>query len=203
MWVAAGMDKPSCSRFGRGIKVSKRFRFCRRDEFGTRSQRGGHEWVKKTPLGLELSLKTELRVIMEFYKIGGIGEWDEYKQHLPTMNAHLATIAAALERYKAGRVERGLFPLVPKQTSAGFWIHSPLRARPGTEREAIHKWRRQRERRAAAASRIKEATDRARAAHKMTSLVVEMKTRLMRPSGMLYLGYLMSVCVLSCLIVLL
>nr|CAB3472018.1 unnamed protein product [Digitaria exilis] len=79
MWVAAGMDKPSCSRFGRGIKVSKRFRFCRRDEFGTRSQRGGHEWVKKTPLGLELSLKTELRVIMEFYKIGGIGEWDEYK----------------------------------------------------------------------------------------------------------------------------
>nr|CAB3476056.1 unnamed protein product [Digitaria exilis] len=85
---------------------------------------------------------------MEFYKIGGIGEWDEYKQHLPAMNAHLA---AALERYKAGHVERGLFHFVPKLT-------------PGAEREAIHKWRRQRERRAAAAARIKEATDRARAA---------------------------------------
>ncbi|KAF8704806.1 hypothetical protein HU200_031043 [Digitaria exilis] len=150
-----------------------------RQVFSTRSQRGGHEWVKKTPLGRELSLNTELRVIMEFYKIGGIGEWDEYKQHLPAMNAHLA---AALERYKAGHVERGLFHFVPKLTSAG----------PGAEREAIHKWRRQRERRAAAAARIKEATDRARAARKMTSLIVEMKTRLMRPSGMLYLGYLMS-----------
>ncbi|CAL4978184.1 unnamed protein product [Urochloa decumbens] len=182
----------------RGFKIiRKRFRFCRRDEFGTRSHRGGREFVKITPLGLELSLRTDLRIITETcYKMDGIHGWDAYQQHLPAIRAHIATLAAALRRYKARRVERGLFHFVPMKKSVGFWILSPLRAPPGAERKALDKWRRQRQKRAAAAALLlkKKPMDQACAS------LGEMKARLMTPSAVLYVAYLVFVSVLSCMV---
>ncbi|KAL6651780.1 hypothetical protein ACP70R_010705 [Stipagrostis hirtigluma subsp. patula] len=181
----------------------RRFRFCRRDEFGTRSHRGGRRMDRPTPLGREIILRTELRIITaKYYGIEGIHEWEAYKQRLPAIKALLAAIDAALRRYKARRVERGLFHLVPRASSVSFWILSPLRAPPGDRRrEALERWRRQREKRKAiaAAAAAERPTDQGRAV--LPASLGEMKARLMQPSTALYIAYLVSVSVLSCMIV--
>uniref|UniRef100_K3ZEW9 Uncharacterized protein n=1 Tax=Setaria italica TaxID=4555 RepID=K3ZEW9_SETIT len=107
---------------------SRRFKYCRCDEFGTRLHgRGASGLVRVTPLGRELILSKELRLITEtYYKIPGMHGWDAYRQHLPSIRAHVATVSAALGRYQARRAERGVFQLVPVVNSVRFRVLSPL-----------------------------------------------------------------------------
>ncbi|KXG31726.2 hypothetical protein SORBI_3003G046900 [Sorghum bicolor] len=158
--------------------------------------------VRATPLGRELILRTQLQIIKKIYsKIPEIYKWDAYREHLPPIKVHMDAIAEALQRYKARRVERGLFHFRPKPDSVGFgfWILSPLHVPPSAQarREALRKWRRRCEKRAAIAA---AAALRNRPTMDQVSTLVETKMRFMRASTMLYLAYLVLVFVLSCII---
>jgi hypothetical protein len=146
-------------------------------------------------------LRTKLRIIEKIYsKIPGIYEWDAYKQHLPIIKVHMAAIAEAIQRYKACHIERGLFHFLPKPDSVGFWILSPLHVPSSAQarREALRKWRRRCEKRAAIAAAVALCN---RPTIDQVSSLVETKMRFMRASTMLYLAYLVFVSVLSCIIV--
>jgi hypothetical protein len=69
------------------VKIRRWFRFCRRVQYGTRTllgcgvpvtmrpRLGGGEFVRSTPLGRELVLRIELRMIAAtYYDIPGIYE---------------------------------------------------------------------------------------------------------------------------------
>ncbi|CAD6240023.1 unnamed protein product [Miscanthus lutarioriparius] len=185
----------------RGRKIRKRFRFYRRDVFGTRTHRGGSDMVRLTPLGRELLLRMKLQIIKNIYsKIPGIYEWDAYKQHLPAIKVHMAAITKALEMYKARHVERGLFHFRPKPNLLGFWILCPWCVRGGAQarHEGLRKWRRRCKKRAAIAA---AAALRNRPTMDHVSSLAEMKMRFMGARTMLYLAYLVFVSILSCIIV--
>ncbi|RLN22354.1 hypothetical protein C2845_PM07G00600 [Panicum miliaceum] len=194
------------------VKLRRRFRLCRRDQYGTRTLLGdgesvtrkpllgAGEFVRSTPLGRELVLRIELRMIAaNYYVIPGIYEWDEYRRSMPAIAAHVAALAAALRRYKARRVERALFHFVAQPSPPEFFVLSPLYSAPGARKAAI-KWRRLRERRAAAAAALLRKSKDQACAVRGASLLGEMKARLVRPCAILYLAYLVSVSVLSCMV---
>ncbi|RCV16374.1 hypothetical protein SETIT_3G133000v2 [Setaria italica] len=146
---------------------SRRFKFCRGDEFGTRLHGRGAAGaaVRCTPLGRELVLSTELRrITLTCSKVPEMREWGATKQHLPSIRAHAATIRAALERYQARRAARGAFrlELEPVEDCVSFRVISPLYGLPPPAREeARRRCRVQRERRrlkraAAAGSSVPE-----------------------------------------------
>ncbi|TVU16634.1 hypothetical protein EJB05_40207, partial [Eragrostis curvula] len=188
-------------RMPRLIKLRRRrLRLCLRDVFGTRER--GREMVKTTPLGKELILRTRLRIINAtfFKQIPGIGGWEEYRSQVPTLEAHMAIIHAALRRYKARRIERGLFHFVPKPDSVSFWLLSPMGAPPGAaRREAMRKWRRWREKRKAVQSAL---LGKRSSSSSMLMPGCEMMARLMRPSALLYFAYLVSVAAVGIVVLL-
>ncbi|CAO1942177.1 unnamed protein product [Urochloa humidicola] len=154
--------------------------------------------IKPSPLGCEVILRTEMRIIeKDYYTIEGMREWDVYKQHLPSITALLDAIDAALQRYKARRIERGFYYLTPMVDSVSFWIQCPWKnaSAGASRRKALQKRRLLLERRKAVAANVvlNNATD--------VGHLVQMTTKsmsLMRICTMWYFAYLVFVLVLCC-----
>ncbi|CAL4960595.1 unnamed protein product [Urochloa decumbens] len=155
--------------------------------------------IKPSPLGGEVILRTEMRIIeKDYYTIKGMREWDVYKQHLPaSITALFDAIDAALQRYKARRIERGFYYLRPMADSVSFWIRCPLKKAPpgASRRKALENRRLLLEKRKAVAANVvlSKATDEG---HLVQMTAKSMS--LMRLCTMWYFAYLVFVLVSCC-----
>nr|TKW17591.1 hypothetical protein SEVIR_5G377900v2 [Setaria viridis] len=157
--------------------------------------------IKPSSLGGELILRTEMMWIIEaeYYSVEGIREWDVYKQHLPRITAHFEAINAALRRYKAHRIERGLcLVLLQAYGETGRVLDSwSLERSPGasSRTKALEKRRLLLEKRKAVAANVvlNRATDVGRVAQMATKPM-----RLVRFCTVWYFAYLVFVLVLCC-----
>lgn len=110
-----------------GFKIpKKKFRFCVRDEYGTKAL-AEQVMVKSTSLWREIELRTETRMITAFFYHGcGLRTWPAYRQNIPIFNKLHAALNNILRRYKSRRVEIGLFYLQSNMKCFQFTVWSPL-----------------------------------------------------------------------------
>uniref|UniRef100_A0A0D9ZMQ7 Uncharacterized protein n=1 Tax=Oryza glumipatula TaxID=40148 RepID=A0A0D9ZMQ7_9ORYZ len=106
---------------------TKKFRFCVRDEYGTKAL-AEQVMVKSTSLWRELELRTESRMILSFfyYQFKDILTWPAFMQNVHMFNKLHATLNDILKMYKSRRDDIGLFYLAPTMRSLQYTVRSPL-----------------------------------------------------------------------------